>query len=159
IAVAALYPTTNGRLQISSGISHNDCSINVSLAKLPSVINPPPLPGANQAVICRSFFFAWETARWLTISRVTRDGAVTKTVSLYYRLDRNNNLTKGYSIDWCVLLVLFAYLVALESRVGTSVGKRLLGIRVIDIKQPDRTGLPLGKAISRNFLLWIGLYP
>ena len=159
IAVAALYPVTNGRLQISSGIIYNDCRTNVALATLPPALNPPPLAGANRAFICRSSFFGWETARWLTIARVTHEGAITKTISIHYRLDRDNNLTNPHAIDWLAWLASFIYLVALKCGIGTTIGKMLLGLRVIDARQPDHIGIPLAKAILRNLLLWMGVYP
>ena len=158
IVVAALYPVTNGKIQMSSGISFNLCNSNVSLANLPAVVNPPSMH-ANAAAICRSSFFGLETARWLTVSRVTQEGAVTKTFSIYYRLDRDNKVAQVYAVDWVAFVGIFIYLVSLERRLGTTLGKRLLGLRVIALREADRTGIPFGAAVLRNIFLWIGCYP
>jgi hypothetical protein len=159
IIVAALYPATNGRIQISSGIVYKVCNIRVPLASLPTELNPPPPAGATYAVICHSSFFAWETARWLTVGRETTEGIVTKTFTIDYPLDRDNNLTPVHSVDWVALLVIFLYLVTFEYRFGSTFGKNLLGLRVIDTREGERRGIPLGAAIVRNLLLWIGAYP
>jgi hypothetical protein len=131
----------------------------VSVDKLPTNLNPPPPAGANLAFICRSSFFVWETARWLTVARMTPEGVMTNTISRSYPLDRLNKPIHAYNIQWVAYLLLFIYLVALEHRLGATVGKELLGLRVTDARDMDQRGIPLGKAIARNLLLWIGLYP
>lgn len=158
IAVAALYPATNGMIQMSSGISYKNCNTNVPVASLPPVVNPPSMQ-ANVATICHSSFFGWETARWLTVSRVTREGAVTKTLSVSYSLNRDNKLVNVHSVDWVAYVGIFIYLLVLEHFLGTSLGKRLFGLRVIDRREDDRRGIPSGAAVLRNFLLWTGCYP
>jgi uncharacterized RDD family membrane protein YckC len=158
IAVAALYPVTNGKIQLSSGIAFNICNANVPVAALPPAVNPPSMH-ANAASICRSTFFGLETARWLTVSRVSREGVVTKTFSVNYRLDRDNKVTSIYAIDWLAFVGIFIFLVALEHRLGTTFGKRLLRLRVANLHEGHRGEIPLRAAVLRNVLLWIGFYP
>jgi uncharacterized RDD family membrane protein YckC len=64
-----------------------------------------------------------------------------------------------YDIEWIIALGTFVYLVALEHRLGATVGKRLLGLRVVDADQPAQVGIPLQKAIMRNFLMWAPQIP
>ncbi len=159
IVVAALYPMTHGAIQFNGGISMSICRSNTNVTTLPAGLDPPPPQGANYTVVCRASFFGLETARWLTVGRETREGAVTKKVWRKYALDPQDKLIKAYAVDWIAYLVLFLYLVALEHRLGATLGKKWLGLRVIDIRQMDRRGIPLGKAVARNLLLWIGIYP
>jgi uncharacterized RDD family membrane protein YckC len=158
IAVGALYPITNGKVQFNGGLAFNTCNSNVAVDKLPPAANPPSMH-ANAASICRSTFFGLETARWLTVSRVTQEGALTKTFSLYYRLDRNNMLANVYVVDWVALVGILIFLVTLEHRFGTTPGKRLLGLRVADLQEDHGGGIALRAAALRNILLWIGTYP
>jgi uncharacterized RDD family membrane protein YckC len=159
IVVAVLYPMTDGAIQISSGIVISICQNRTDVATLPSGLDPPPPAGANYTSACRASFFGLETARWLTVGRETREGAITKKVWRTYALDREGRLTKAYTVDWIAYLALFLYLVALEHRLGATLGKKWLGLRVIDVRQMDRPRIPLGQAVARNLLLWIGLYP
>jgi uncharacterized RDD family membrane protein YckC len=159
IAVAALYPMTDGAIQMSSGIVMSLCQNRTNVVTLPAGLDPPPPTGANYTSTCRASFFGFETARWLTVGRETREGAITRKVWRTYPLDRQGRLTKAYVVDWIAYLALFLYLVALEHRLGATLGKQWLGLRVIDIRQMDRSGIPLGKAFARNLLLWIGAYP
>jgi uncharacterized RDD family membrane protein YckC len=56
--------------------------------------------------------------------------------------------------DWIVALLGFFYCVTLETRFGVTMGKHLCKIRVADIEKPAERGIPLGKAVLRNFLIW-----
>jgi uncharacterized RDD family membrane protein YckC len=156
--MAVVYPLTNGAIQVSSGIVINSCG-PINITKLPTDLGPPPPAGANYALVCRTSLFGWETARWLAVGRVTKEGIVTKKIEHTYRMGPDNKLRNAYAVDWIVMLAIFIYLVTLEHRAGATVGKRQLGLQVVDANDPDRTGVPLRKAVARNLFMWMGFAP
>jgi hypothetical protein len=159
ILVVVLFALTNGAVQTTSGLAVKNCLTTLSATELPQGLDPPPPAGSNRAVICSSSFFGLETARWLTVSRVTKEGVVTKTFSRTYTLDAQGKPRNAISLDSVVFLALFIYLIALEHRLGATWGKRLVGIRVADIERPERVGISLRKAVFRNLLIWAWAVP
>ena len=158
ILVVVLFALTNGAVQTTSGLAVSHC-LTIPVTELPQGLDPPPPAGANRAVTCSSSFFGLETARSLTVSRVTKEGAVTKTFSRSYALDAQGNPRSAISLDVVAFVALFIYLIALEHRLGATWGKRLLGIRVAEIESPERVGIPLRKAVFRNLLIWAWAIP
>jgi len=71
------------------------------------------------------------------------------------------NLTIWLRSEWLVALLGFAYSVTLETRFGVTLGKRLFNIRVVHVETLAEPGISLGKALSRNFLIWptVALFP
>jgi len=155
ILVVLLFAMTHGTVQITTGIIFSNCPTRVSLLELPSDLEPSPPEGANYAYICRSSFFGWETARWLTVGRFSNG----RTIGRNYRLDTNNEVTNAWTLDWIAYLTLFVYLIGLERRYGATLGKWLAGIRVVDTQASDTIGIPLHKAVGRNVLIWAGMLP
>jgi uncharacterized RDD family membrane protein YckC len=154
ILVVVLFALTNGAVQTTSGIAFSNCLKTPQLTELPQGLDPPPPAGANHAVICSTSLFGLETARRLTVSRVTKEGVVTKTFSRTYALDAQGKPRNAISFDVVVFLALFIYLITMEYRLGATWGKRLVGIRVANIERPERVGIPLRKAVFRNLLIW-----
>jgi uncharacterized RDD family membrane protein YckC len=97
-------------------------------------------------------FFGLETARRLTVSRAAQGD--TATASRAYMLDASDRRTKGVSLDWLLFPTFLLYLIALEHRFGTTIGKQLSGLRVVDAAVTERSGVPLRKATIRNVLIW-----
>jgi uncharacterized RDD family membrane protein YckC len=159
LLVVVLFAMTSGAVQVSTGVVYNNCLRHVAMADLPKDLVPPPPVQANFAVICSTSFFGLETARRLTVSRTTKEGFVTKTVSQAYMLDANDKPKNGTTLDWLVELAILIYLIAMERRLGATVGKRALGVRVIDTLDPRRIGIPLRKAVIRNVMLWSWAFP
>jgi uncharacterized RDD family membrane protein YckC len=67
------------------------------------------------------------------------------------------NYTAIYTVDWpWYILLVFTYFFMLEARFSSTIGKRLLGLRIV-----DRTGQPitLRAALLRNLLRFIDAFP
>jgi RDD family len=156
IIAAILFATTAGWIQQSAGITFATC---VQSREIPDGLSPPPPAGFNFARECRVFFFGAETARTLQVARITKEGRITKTVWRGYMLDRDGHPIDGVSIDWLVVAVLIAYLFALETRTGATLGDRWMRVRVIDGLAPDACGVPLRKIIIRYLAMLIGFAP
>ena len=157
ILVVPLFLLTNGAVQFHGGVTYKNCANPVQISELPSGLTPPPPENSNFAFICRTYFFGLPTAQSLTVERRTKEGNVTRTVWRAYPLGVDGKPRSAWSLDGWALILLFAYLIFLENRFGRTIGKRLLGIRVVDLLHPERTGVPLGKVIVRHALIWAGL--
>jgi uncharacterized RDD family membrane protein YckC len=81
-------------------------------------------------------------------------------VSQIYTLDQDGHPVDGVSVGWWIMmLALIAYLVAMETRTGTTLGSRAMRIRVIDAATRAGPNVPLRKIVSRYLVLLIGVLP
>jgi len=179
IPVGLLYAATNGAIQFGptsriapgteaeaglefnlGGFSLIQCA-NVDLTALPEEgLDPPPPARQTFALDCRNFVFGFlETARGLTVGRVTKKGSMTTTLYRSYVLGADGKPRRAVSLNWLPLLLFLIYLIALQSRFGATLGMRLMHIRVVNVEAPERVGVPLGSAVVRNLLLWAGPAP
>jgi uncharacterized RDD family membrane protein YckC len=154
VLVVALYASSDGAVQMTSGITFTEC---VNVTRLPEGFDPPPPAGANFARLCRASFFGLETARWVVVGRATQEGTTTKTITRSYAVSADGKPKQATSIDTIAVLALFLYLILLEWRFGAALGKRLVHVRVIDVARPDRVGIALRGAVLRNVAIWGGL--
>jgi uncharacterized RDD family membrane protein YckC len=74
-------------------------------------------------------------------------------------LDRGGHLINGVSVDWIAILALIAYLVAMETRTGATLGKRAMQLRVIDSAAPVGSRVPPRKIVLRYLVMAIGILP
>ena len=154
--VVVLFLSTNGANQLDTGLSAESC---VGLQQIPQGLDPPPPDQSNYANVCSSSLFGLKTARWLDVGRSTQDGIVKRTISQSYRLGADGQARIASSLDWLVDTVFVIYLIAMEWRFGATLSKRLLDIRVVDRKDPERVGIPIHKAIIRFIAMWIAVAP
>jgi RDD family len=158
LIAAVLFSLTSGWIQHSGsgGVAHTVCR---EAKTPPDGLEPPPPARANFARQCDVFFFGSQTASILQVGRITKDEATTTVVSQYYMLDRDGHPISGVSIDAIALVVFIAYLLAMETRTGATLGKRLMRICVADVKLPGGLGVPLRKIVLRYVVLLIGFLP
>jgi hypothetical protein len=67
-------------------------------------------------------------------------------------LDREGHPIEGVSLDWRAIAVFVAYVIALETRTGATLGGRVAWIRVLDAAAPDAAGVPLRTVIIRYLI-------
>ena len=161
VVVAILFAATSGRIQqgvdgISAGMGLTYCSKRQAV---PDGLAPPPPAGSNFARECNVYFFGAQTARTLLVGRDTKEGAITKTVSRYYMLDRHGRPIDGVSADGIVTMAFIAYLFAMEARTGASLGDRAMRIRVVDAAVPAAPSVPLRKIVTRYLAASVGFLP
>lgn len=138
IIAAILFALTAGHVQFTAG--GFDTSICYKVTGIPSDLKPPPPANFNVAQVCKKSLFGAETARLLTLARVTKEGSVTYTISETYSLGTNNEQIDAWSLDWPAYLVLLAYLIAFKLREGGTLGDRATKISVVD--DSLKTSLP-----------------
>jgi hypothetical protein len=140
IPVGVLFAASNGAIQFGptertlggvsifeagwelkfAGINLIHCA-NVDLAQLPEGLDPAPPAQATFAVDCRNFAFGFlETARGLTVGRISKEGTTTSTSARSYALGADGKPRKAVSLDWLPPLLFFIYLVALQCRFGAT---------------------------------------
>jgi uncharacterized RDD family membrane protein YckC len=156
IIAAILFVATSGYVQQSGGVTYTSCATS---QVVPEGLVPPPPTDSNFSRECHVYFFGAETARRLQVGRVTKVGLNTTSVWQGYMLDRNGHPVDGVSIDWIVMAAFIAYLFAMETRKGASLGDRWMRIRVIDAAAPGASGVPLRKIVVRYLATLIGFAP
>jgi hypothetical protein len=157
LIAAILFVTTSGQIQMSKPVGFEGiCS---ALETVPDNLVPPPPAGSNFARECNVYFLGAQTVRYLQVGRLTIEGTSGRSVALEYMLDRDGHQTNGVSVDWIAVLALIAYLVAMETRTGATLGSRTMRIRVIDAAKPAVLSVPLRKIALRYLAMLIGFLP
>jgi hypothetical protein len=161
LIVAYLFVATSGHIQL---VNFAWCS--ELLETVPDGLVPQPPAGFNLVRDCNENFFGVQTGRYLIVGRYTEERKITDNitfkddVSQIYTLDRDGHPVDGLSIGWWIMmLALIAYLVAMETRTGTTLGSRAMRIRVIEATTPTGPNIPLCKIVSRYLVLLIGVLP
>lgn len=157
IIVAILFAQTNGAVQGNFGFQTTFCS---SLDKVPDGLQPAPPEGYNSIQDCRLSLFGLATGRQLVVAKVTQTGNSRTAISRNYFLDANGSpKERAFDVTWVAILSLLAYMVCMEWRSGETLGKRAAGIRVLDARNPEGRGIPLGRALLRQVAIYAGLLP
>lgn len=156
VLVIVLFAQTSGAVQGSFGFNTTNC---FSIEQLPDRLDPAPPVGFNSITECRTSFMGYDMARGLRVAKSTQDGSLTTSVFSDYTLGADGQPNQAFATDWIAILILFAYLILMEYRSGATVGKRLLGIRTIDVDSPSQGGIPFRKAFLRQLAMLIGLIP
>ena len=123
----ALFPLSHGRVQFAGGLI-----FGTTCDKLDTVPDGLLLPAdfaANSITDCRQSLFGLTSARILRVTRITQNGAITKTVYIARMLDADGAPTAGLPLDVLLLPLLFALRFALDRGRG-SLGRRLCRIRL-----------------------------
>jgi uncharacterized RDD family membrane protein YckC len=136
-----------------NGVHYTSC---VVVQQVPDALTPPPPARANVARECRVLFFGAETARTLTVGRVTKNGGIVTAVWRSYMLDREGHPINGVSIDLFVMAVFIAYVIAMETRTGATLGGRATRIRVLNAAATDASGVAPMLAIVLFFYVFYG---
>jgi len=175
IPVGLLYAASNGAVQIGSTQLNQDepsgpedeegsrfelarlrsirC-VTVNLTQLPEGLDPPPPAKATSASDCRNFAFGLlETARGLTVQRVTEEDGKTESSSEHYTLGADGKPRQALPLDGLIYILFFLYLVVFQRRYGATEGMAATNIRVVDIENPKNVGISLRKAALRNLLI------
>jgi uncharacterized membrane protein len=122
-----LFPLSHGGVQFAGGLIYGTtCE---KLEKVPDGISLPADFAANSITDCRQSLFGLTSARVLRITRITQNGALTKTVYIARMLDADGAPTAGLPLDVLLLPLLLALRFALDHGRG-SPGRRLCRIRL-----------------------------
>jgi hypothetical protein len=147
LAALVLFPLTHGQVQFSGGPLYGlNCQ---KLASVPEGVSIPPEFNANSVTDCQQSLLGLPTARTLRVSRITKDGALTKVAQIRQRLGADGKPTPGLPLDIFVLPLLLALRFALD-RAGGSIGRRICRIRLsngVDGQYPPPT-----TSVSRRYV-------
>src|SRR6202163_1173982 len=146
VVALLLFPLTHGQVQFSGGPLYGlNCQ---KLASVPEGVSIPPEFNANSVTDCQQSLLGLPTARALRVSRITRDGAVTKVAQIRQRLDADGKPTPGLPLDIFVLPLLIALRFALD-RIGGSMGRRICRLRLSNAS--DGQYPPPTTSLSRRY--------
>jgi hypothetical protein len=155
VVALVLFPLTHGEVQFSGGPLYGlNCQ---KLASVPEGVSIPPEFDANSVNDCQQSLLGLPTARTLWVSRITKDGAVTKVAQIRHRLDAEGKPTPGLPLDIFVLPLLIALRFALD-RAGGSIGRRICRIRLSN-GSDGRTPPPTTSVSRRYAALALPLAP
>ncbi|MEZ5784908.1 MAG: RDD family protein [Xanthobacteraceae bacterium] len=125
----ALFNLTGGQFRISEMplINHSICfgvSVSADDLRLPADFTP------DQAQACVRQVFGYTHDRTLEVSEVKQAGAATTGRSISFPLDAQGRVAQAFYLDGLSTLLLAAYLLLCEWLTGTTIGKRIMGVRV-----------------------------
>lgn len=117
MTAVVLFPLTKGHVQFSGGPLY---ALNCEyLESVPEGLSISPDFAANSITDCQQSLMGRPTSRTLSVSRITRDGAVTKVSQIRHMLDAEGKPAGGLPLDILILPLLIALRFALD-RVGAS---------------------------------------
>jgi len=148
-----LYPLSHGRVQFAGGFYALSCS---KLDKAPDGADIPADFNANSITDCRQTVFGLTSARILHVARITREGAVTRTVQIARMLDTDGGPIAAFSLDLLALPLLIAWRLGFDRGRGTP-GRRMCRIRLANAGDG---GPPGASAVWRRYgLLFVVFSP
>jgi uncharacterized RDD family membrane protein YckC len=145
LLAVALFPLSHGRVQFTGGLIYGtSCD---KLEKVPDGASVPADFGANSITDCRQSLFGLTSARLLRVSRIIRDGAITKEVWIVRMLDADGVPTAGLELDLLLLPLLLGLRLALDRGRG-SPGRRFCRLRLAN---PANGEVPSLVALTRRY--------
>src|SRR3979490_3219701 len=118
VTALALFPLSNGHVQFSAGLLY---ALNCEyLESVPKGLSISVEFDANSIADCQQSLLVLPTSLALSVSRITRDSAVTKVAQIRPMLDAEGNPASGLPLDILILPLLIALRFALD-RIGGSI--------------------------------------
>jgi uncharacterized RDD family membrane protein YckC len=149
-----LYGPTGGAIRVSSTFV-NDTTCTATSPNRPGVRLPMDFTPTG-AGICVRRFFGLEHDRTLIIQQITKSGAVTYSRVISLPVDAEGRVVKPFYLDNLTLVLIAIYLFLLEWLIGTTIGKRILGLRVRSL---DGARITLSQSAIRTLSRMIALAP
>jgi len=150
----ALFAPTGGKVRVSDieGTSTHcgRADVQASEFSLPRDFK------VTNAGRCTSQFLGFVYDRYLQVWEVTRFGTASYTRTLQYPIDADGHPSSALYLDYLLLFVLAGYLVLLEWKQGSTVGKALFGLRVRSLSGAP---LSLAQAVKRTTVRFIPMLP
>ena len=126
IAALALFPLSDGRLQLASGFAVQSCQ---KLSAPPDGVSLPAGFAPTSILDCQRTVFGLPISRVLVASKVVGSGAITTTSQFAFALDREGKPVHGWPLDILILPLLIALRLWFDRGQG-SPGRRICGIRL-----------------------------
>ncbi len=142
-----LFGPTDGRIRVGNVPVHvRTC---YGLSSLPAEFRLPQDFKVTHAARCTFSFLGYVYNRVMIVSEVTRSGAVTYTRSVTVAVDADGRPVWAFYLDYLVIFLLAGYLLLLEWRFGSTLGKNLLDLRVQSL---GGGSLSFAQAAKRTFV-------
>lgn len=158
VLVAAVFSLTNGGITSTFFLTWKICH--------GATLNEgSDLPAADYDwKLCRTSAFGLTVAQWAQgspkiVAQSDNSSSNSSTVVVYAVDSQGNFRSPPLDVSFVQWIALFIYLLLMEKKSGSSLGKRIMSIAVHDNYDIDRTGLPSLKAFERQGAKFFGLLP
>jgi hypothetical protein len=156
LLTTAVHYASRGEVQGALGLAFVDCQPTRDVPKL----DPPPPQGYSFVMHCQRSLLGLDMANWLAIGKVVSlgDGHFDKQVQQYAIGPQGDQaFAPTIAGDGWIVFAIFAYLPIADWLFGATVGKWIVGLRTIDVRNPSRRGLPFWKAVVRQAAIQAGI--
>jgi hypothetical protein len=149
-----LFSLTDGRIRVANTlVNYSMCAGGTAL---PAGLDLPADFNVTHVVHCTRYFFGVVHDRTLTVREVTRSGSLTYTRSITFSADAAGRPSEAFYLDYLWIFILACYRIVSEWKLGTTLGKHLLRMRV----QPVGGGpMTATGALTRTLVCFIPMYP
>lgn len=152
LAAIALYAASSGTLRSSTLVKTAQCQPLRALSA--TVLRGVAIPAGLRPVaaqLCSVTLAGLETARYETVMLQGQDGEVTRSLAFSRPVDRKGEPVAPVILDWIYPLAFILAMALGEGLVGTTLGKRLVGLRV---SAAGGGRLGVGRALMRNLVIY-----
>lgn len=156
LITTAVHYISRGEVQGALGLAFVDCQPTRDIPKL----DPPPSQAYNFAMHCQRSLLGLDMANWLAVGRVVSlgNGRFDKEMRQYALGPQGEQaFTPMIAGDGWIVFAFFAYLVVADWLFGATVGKWIVGLRTVNLAEPGRRRLPLGRILVRHVTMHAGI--
>jgi uncharacterized RDD family membrane protein YckC len=152
LAAIALYAASSGVLRSSTLIKTAQCqSLHAMSEKVLQGVAIPPGLRPVAAQLCTLSLAGLETARYETVMLRGQDGEVTHSLAFSRPVDAKGEPVVPVILDWAYPLAFILAMALGEGLLGTTLGKRLVGLRVTAV---GGGRLGVGRGLIRNVVIY-----
>ncbi len=155
VVIMILFALTGGAVQSSFGFNTTSCE---PVTTVPAGLDPPIPADFNSIVECRTSLLGFDTERRLVASKAAEGGTEMPSAEKEYYLGADGQPVDAWPVNDAAVLILLAYLVVMDWWQGATFGKQFIRVRTVTTDDPNRIGMPIGKAITRQLVLWAPLW-
>lgn len=156
LAGVLLYAGTDGKLRSSTFLKNTACQPAHAISvKLLQGIAAPPGARPVAAQLCVTSVAGMEISRSATIVLQAQEGELTRSLAFSRPVDRQGLPMRPVILDWVYPLAFILMMALCEGLFGTTLGKRLLGLKVTDESGQRPAGV--GRALVRNLVIYGGV--
>ena len=143
-AIVLLFQATGGVVRVS------DLAMvqNLSCMSSAFTVQQPAASQTTMTETCERKLLGLVYDRWTEVSEQTQSGSATQTRTVRTPIDAGGRPMRAFYLDHLLILLLAAYLGVAEWLFGTTLGKRVVGVRV---QTQDGGALRVGNACRRLF--------
>jgi uncharacterized RDD family membrane protein YckC len=155
LAAVLIYAATDGAWRSSTPFKVARCQPLSALSiKVLEGVAVPPGARPVAAQVCTVHLLGFETGRYAQVALQSQDGEVTRRLSFSRPVDRKGEPVAPAVLDWAYPLAFILAMAVWEGLTGGTLGKRLVGLKVVAADGGGRLGV--ARALVRNLVIFGG---